>query len=170
MRLMMRNMIGLTAAALLLTACESKEARFARIQAETHVRISAESARVSATVSVPSTGLWTDAELAKRLVDAGLAPQRRDSVKAKPWMGVPVHAFTLGAATVDAYVYRDSTARRDAVSKLDSVTFAPPGQPSPWGVPHEIVQNLNLVAVVVGGTDRQRDRIATALAAGVGAP
>jgi hypothetical protein len=32
------------------------------------------------------------------------------------------------------------------------------------------VQNNNLLAVVVGGTDRQRDRIATALAAGLGAP
>ena len=133
-------------------------------------RVDAESQRAEAAAATPGTGRWDDAQLLKRLVDAGLAPQKRDSVRAQPWMGVPVHAYQLGNATIDAYVYRDSTARKDATAKLDPVTFAPRGLPAPWGTPRDVVQNANLVAIVVGGTDRQRDRITTALAAGVGAP
>lgn len=158
---------------ILAAACESKEERQARVQAEARTRVAAESARASTAAPASSAGIWNDAQLAKRFVDAGLAPQRRDSVHSQPWMGVPVHSFTLGVATVDAYIYRDSLARRAAVAKLDPITYAPRGQTSPWGVPgvpHEVVENNNLVAIVVGGTDRQRERIVTALAAGIGAP
>ena len=157
-------------AMLTATACESKEDRQARIQVASRTAVAAESARASAASATPSTGRWNEAQLVKRLVDAGLAPQRRDSVRAQPWLGVPVLGFTLGAATMDVYVYGDSLARREAVGKLDPITFAPRGQQSPWGAPHEVVENNNLVAVIVGGSDRQRDRIATALAAGVGSP
>ena len=158
------------AVVILATACESKEERQARVQSEARTRVAAESVRASSTAPAASAGIWDDAQLAKRLVDAGLAPQRRDSVRSQLWMGVPVHAFTLGVATIDAYIYRDSLARREAVAKLDPMTFAPRGQSSPWGVPREVVENNNLVAIVVGGTDRQRERIVMALAAGVGAP
>ena len=79
-------------------------------------------------------------------------------------------AEEITAATVDVYLYRDSLARRAVVARLDPLAFAPLGQPSPWGTPRDVVENGNLVAIVVGGTDRQRDRIATALAAGPGAP
>lgn len=152
-----------------VAACENKAEREARAQAVSRTAISAESAKVAATVVV-ATGSWDDAQLVKRLVDAGLAPQRRDTVHARAWLGVPVHAFTLGSATLDAYIYRDSLARRDALMKVDPLTWGPRGQPTPWGTPHDAVVNNNLFAMVVGGSDRQRDRIATALAAGVGAP
>jgi hypothetical protein len=153
-----------------LLACESPEERRTKVAAESRTRIAAESARASAAVTVPSTGTWNDAVLVKHLVDAGLAPQRRDSVRGQDWMGAPVLAYRLGAATVDVYLYRDSLARRAVVARLDPLAFAPRGQPSPWGTPRDVVENGNLVAIVVGGTDRQRDRIATALAAGPGAP
>lgn len=153
-----------------LAACEDPAVRKERAATAARARVTAESLRASATGGSPSTGRWDDAQLLKRLVDAGLAPQKRDSVKAQPWMGVPVLAYQLGNATIDAYVYRDSTARKDAIAKLDPMTFAPRGQPTPWGTPREVVQNANLVAIVIGGTDRQRDRITTALAAGLGAP
>lgn len=154
----------------LFTACESPAEQKAKRDAVARGKVDAESERAQSVAAAPSTGRWDDAQLLKRLVDAGLAPQKRDSVKAQPWMGVPVLAYQLGNATIDAYVYRDSTARKDAIAKLDPMTFAPRGQPTPWGTPREVVQNANLVAIVIGGTDRQRDRITTALAAGLGAP
>lgn len=153
-----------------LLGCESKEARQARLVEVARIRIAAESALASSAPATPSMGLWTEAHLVKRLVAAGLAPQRRDSVKGQQWMGVPAVSFTLGVATLEAYVYHDSTARQSIVARLDPVTLAPAGRASPWGVPRELIQNGNLLAVVIGGTDRQRDRIVTALAAGVGAP
>lgn len=169
--MILATVAGTTALGALGTlACESPEARHAREAAVSHQRIAAESAKASAAEARPSTGLWTDAQLVKRLVDAGLAPQHRDSVRAQPWMGVPALAYRVGVATVDAYVYHDSTARKSVAALLDPVTLAPAGKPSPWGVPRELVQNGNLLAIVVGGTDRQRDRVTTALAAGVGSP
>ena len=157
--------------AVVLAACDDPAVRKAREAEAARARITAESTvAAGAVTTMPSAGMWTPALVTRRLVDAGLAPQRRDSARAQPFMGAPVHALTLGVATVDAYVYHDSLARAAAVGKLDPLTFAPRGQASPWGSPREIVQNGNLVAVVVGGTDRQRDRIATALAAGIGAP
>lgn len=154
-----------------LVACEDPAVRKAREAEAARARITAESTvAAGAVTTTPSAGMWTAALVTKRLVDAGLAPQRRDSARGQPFMGVPVYALLLGVATVDAYVYHDSLARAAAVRKLDPQTFAPPGQTSPWGAPREVVQNGNLVAIVIGGTDRQRDRIATALAAGIGAP
>lgn len=170
---MTRNMRPLLVAGmgtLAVLGCESREERQARLAEVARTRIAAESARASAAPAVPSMGAWTEAQLVKRLVDAGLAPQRRDSATGPQWMGVPVVSFTLGVAVLDAYVYHDSTARLSIVARLDPVTLAPTGRESHWGVPRELIQNGNLLAVVTGGTDRQRDRIATALAAGVGAP
>jgi hypothetical protein len=152
-------------------ACQDPAVRKAREAEAARARIAAESSVAASAVSAtPQAGRWTAALVTKRLVDAGLAPQRRDSVASQPFLGVPVLALTLGVARVDAYIYADSAARAAAVARLDPLTFAPHGRPSPWGAPREIVQNGNLVAVVVGGTDRQRDRIVTALAAGIGAP
>jgi hypothetical protein len=170
MRLIDRKIGVILGACLLAAACESAEEKKARVAAETRTRVEAAEDAASAVAGVASPGVWTSEQVLKRLVDAGLAPQKRDSVRALPWMGVPVAAFRVGVATVDAYVFHDSLARAQVAARLDPVTLAPAGQASPWGTPHELVQNLNLLAVVVGGTDRQRDRIVTALAAGVGAP
>jgi hypothetical protein len=157
--------------ALVLCACEDPAVRKAREAQAARARVSAESTVAQSTVgATPAAGAWTAALIAKRLVDAGLAPQRNDSVAAKTWMNAPVHGWTLGAATVHAYIYRDSTARHAAVAALDPATLGPRGQPSPWSAFRALVENGNLAAFIDGGTDRQRDRIATALAAGIGAP
>lgn len=166
----MARTAGVIALAAAVAACESAEEKRARLAAASRTRVEAAEAKASAASGAPSNGLWSDAALTKRLVDAGLAPQRFDSVKALPWMGAPVIAYRLGAATLAAYVYHDSIARRQIAARLDSVTLAPAGIESPWGQPRQLVQNNNLLAVVVGGTDRQRDRIVTALAAGLGPP
>ncbi len=170
MRAMHRNLLALV---VLLTACEDPAVRKEREADAARTRITAESARAAATpngATATTAGTWTDALIAKRLVDAGLAPQRRDSIAAQPWMGAPVHAFTLGQATVHAYIYPDSAARRTAVAALDPLTLAPRGQATPWSAFRSLIENGNLAAIIDGGTDRQRDRIVTALAAGIGAP
>lgn len=165
----MRASLPLVTAIAWLAACEDPQVKKARLAAESRARVEQETARAAA-AAVPASGLWNAAQLTKHLVDAGLAPQRRDSVRAFSWMGVPVIAYRLGDARLDAYVYHDSTARRAVAERLDPVTLAPAGVESPWGTPRELVQNGNLLGVIVGGTDRQRDRITTALAAGAGPP
>lgn len=153
-----------------LAGCESREAKQARLASESRARVDAATAEANATAARPASYLWDAAQLTKHLVDAGLAPQRLDSVRAQPWMGVPVVAYRLGDARLDAYIYHDSTARRAVADRLDPATLAPTGVVAPWGTPRELVQNGNLLGVVVGGTDRQRDRISTSLAAGAGPP
>ena len=114
-----------------LAACDDPAARRERAAAAARAKVDAGSERAQTVAGTGGTGAWDDAQLLKRLVDAGLAPQKRDSVKSLPWMGVPVLAYQLGNATIDAYVYRDSTARKDAVAKLDPMTFAPRGGAGP---------------------------------------
>jgi hypothetical protein len=166
----MSRLAAVSAALLVLAACESPEERRDREARVSRERIAAESARASVVAAVPRSATWSDAQLVKRLVDAGLAPQRRDGVRGEQWMGVPVLAYQLGAAKLDAYIYHDSTARLAIMARLDPLTLAPADRESPRGVPRALIQNGNLLAIVVGGTDRQRDRIASALAAGVSAP
>lgn len=167
---MTKNILVAASLVLAAVACGDPEVRKARLAAESRTRVEAAATVASRAAAAPSIGRWDAAHLVKRLVDAGLAPQRRESVQAQSWMGAPVIGYQLGVATVDAYVYADSVERRAAVAGLDSATFAPKRQPAPWGTPFEVVTNNNLVAVVVGGTDRQRERIVSALAAGLGAP
>ncbi|HVZ49041.1 MAG TPA: hypothetical protein VG916_09675 [Gemmatimonadaceae bacterium] len=166
----MRGAALLAMAALAAVACEGADARKARLAAESRARVDAATAQATAAASRPVSYLWDAAQLTKHLVDAGLAPQRIDTVHALPWMGVPVVAFRLGDATLHAYVFHDSTARKAVAARLDPATLAPAGVTPPWGQPRELVENGNLLGVVIGGTDRQRDRITTALAAGAGPP
>lgn len=160
----------LVTASLAVAACESAESKKARVAAESRARVEATSAQATAAAPEPTSYLWDPAQLTRHLVDAGLAPQRLDTARALPWMGVPVVAFRLGDARLDAYVFHDSTARKAVAGRLDLATLAPSGVASPWGQPRELVQNGNLLGVIVGGTDRQRDRISTTLAAGAGPP
>lgn len=157
-------------AVMCVSACENRAAREARLAAAARVRVEATAAEASVAASGPARYVWDAGQLTKRLADAGLAPQRLDTVRAKPWMGVPVVAFRLGDARLDAYVYHDSIAARTVADRLDAATLAPPGTESPWAKPHELARNGNLLGIVVGGTDRQRERITTALAAGAGPP
>ena len=173
MRSMTRNMcvaLAVVIGAMGLAGCESREAKQARLASESRARVDAATAEASAAAAAPASYVWDAAQLTKHLVDAGLAPQRLDTVRAQAWMGVPVVAYRLGDATLNAYIYHDSTARSAVAGRLDRATLAPAGMASPWGTPRELVQNGNLLGVVVGGTDRQRDRISTALAAGAGPP
>jgi hypothetical protein len=167
----MSRPLCLLLSAFCLLGCEDPEVRKAREAERKRVAISAESARVSGVGAVtPAAGAWTPELVTKRLIDAGLAPLRNDSAKAPAWLKVRVHSLTLGVATVDAFIFADSATRIAATASLDPVTLAPVGQPTPYGPLRGAVSNGNLFAVVVGGTDRQRDRILTALAAGIGAP
>lgn len=131
------------------------------------VVIAAESARAAMAASEPTTGKWDDPHLVERLVRSGLAPQALPREKGERYWGVPVSAYRLGSATLYAYIYTDSIARRRVTDGLDSLTGAPRGAPSPYPHPHVLVLNNNLAAVLVGGSERQQERVTLALTAGL---
>jgi hypothetical protein len=168
--LVARN-LSLILAACVVEACTDGEAERAASEADARRRVAAESARAAEATAVPAArGRWDEAHLVERLVAAGLAPQRLDSVRAVAFMSAPVLAFQLGQSVLHVYLYADSTTRQAITGRLDPAALAPAGVPSPWPLPRGLIVNANLAAILVGGTERQRERITNAIAAGLAAP
>jgi hypothetical protein len=145
------------------SAAERKE----QAQLVARTAISAESTKAAVAATAPSTGKWDEAHLVERLVRSGLAPQAVEHAKGEASWGTAVHAYRVGNATLYAYIYPDSIARRRALSTLDTLTLAPRGAPSPYPDPHILILQNNLAAVLVGGSDRQQERVSLALTAGL---
>lgn len=156
------------AAVIVLAACDSPEQQKAKAQAKARTAVSAESAKASAARTAPATGRWDDAHLVDRLVRAGLAPQAVKDAAPPPYWAAPVAvAYTVGQATLYAYIYPDSTSRKRATAALDTVSLAPKGTASPYAVPRVLIEQNNLAAVLVGGSDRQQERVQLAITAGL---
>ena len=163
----MRNCAALAVIALAAAACGSPEARREREATIARTAVAAESAKASVAASLPPTSVWDEPHLVQRLVRAGLAPQAVADSKAEPYWRVPVHAFRVGSATLHAYLFRDSTARRSVTDGLDTLTIAPRGAASPYPIPRLLILQNNLAAVLVGGSERQQERVQLAIAAGL---
>jgi hypothetical protein len=157
----------LLAVTALLAACTSSADRKQREANAARSAIAAESAKAVVAAGTPATDRWDEARLVERLVRAGLAPQAVPGEKSPPYWGVPAKAFRVGNATLYVYLYPDSTARRRLSAGLDSLTAAPKGELSPYPVPRLLILQNNLAAVLVGGSDRQQDRVSLAIGAGV---
>jgi len=166
---MMRPLLPcLGVAALLLTAC-GQDPRVVQ-QAKARREVEAVQEQVRAAPRVQSTGRWDAAQLTQRLVSAGLAPHPDDSVPTHPNFSVKPIGYRVGKAHLLAWIFADSAARRAASAGVDTLTAIPKGQPNPWAEPPMFVVQNNLMAVVVGGSDRQRERVRLAIEAGLSSP
>jgi len=152
-------------------ACTAPDARKQAEAVVARAAVSAESVKAAAAAATPSTGRWDEAHLTERLVRSGLAPQALAAESAvegaAPWWGVPAHSYRVGNATLHAFIYADSAARLRATGGLDTLTAAPRGGASPYGLPRLLIVNNNLAAVLVGGSERQQERVSLALTAGL---
>ena len=150
-------------------ACRSEDPRQAQASRERRgVDELAQAARHAP--GVTSTGRWDEAQLTQRLVSAGLAPRPDDSIPAYPDFKTRPLTYRVGAAHLLAWIYADSLVRRSVSSGIDTLTAFPRGDSSAWDeLPMFVAQN-NLLAVTVGGSERQRERIRLALEAGLPAP
>lgn len=79
-------------------------------------------------------------------------------------------AYRLGRAHVLAWIYTDSAARAKAGAAIDTTAAYAGDRANAWSAPPLFVVNNNVVAVVIGGTDRARERIRLAIEAGLPAP
>lgn len=150
-----------------LSSCTSPEARKEREAKAARSAVAAESAKAAVAAATPTGGKWDEAHLVERLVRAGLAPQALPKEKGQAYWGVSLAAYRVGRATLYAYIYPDSAARLRATAGLDTLTAAPAGQASPFEQPRILIRQNNLAAVLVGGSDRQQDRVSLAIGAGV---
>ncbi|HXD24217.1 MAG TPA: hypothetical protein VN613_12725, partial [Gemmatimonadaceae bacterium] len=142
----------------------------ARVEKAARTAISAESTVAAAAASLPSTGKWDEPHLVERLVRAGLAPQARPAEKAEKFWKAPLLAYQVGPAMLHVYLYPDSVARRAIVATLDTLQIAPKGTAAVYPVPHNLIVQNNLAAVLVGGNETQQERVRLALEAGLPAP
>lgn len=118
--------------------------------------------------ALPATGLWTEAHLLDRLVHAGVAPRVvADAPEGPSWMRTRQVVFLAGGGTLHAWIYADSTARRAVTDGLDPQSAAPPGTVTPFAPPMLFVTQNNLAVVITGGLERNQERIALAVQAGL---
>jgi len=153
-----------------LAGCASPAEKKERDATAARSAVATESAKAVVAAGLPATGKWDEAHLVERLVQSGLAPQAVPAEKSPRFWGVPVHAYRLGAATLYAFLYADSSARRRVTDALDSLSLAPRGSASPYPLPHLLIVQNNLAAVLVGGNERQQERVLLALTAGLPSP
>ncbi len=150
-------------------ACAGEDPRVVRAEkARREVEAVAQQARTARLA--PSTGRWDEAQLTQRLVNAGLAPRADDSLPSHPKLAVAPVGLRVGKAHLLAWFFADSTARLMVSTTIDTLTAIPKGQPNPWAEPPMFVVHNNLIAVLVGGTDRQRERVRLAIEAGLAPP
>ncbi len=159
-------MMRLAPLVIVLLACTSPEqekAQRAKVERQSVESTAASASRVTTT----ATGLWDEPHLVNRLVRAGLAPQAIADEAPEGYWNAPMHAYHVGAATLYAYIYPDSNARRRVTDVLDSLTLGPKGRPGSYPVPHVLIVQNNLAAVLVRANDRKQEQVALAIGAGL---
>ena len=154
---------------LCLVGCSAEDPRKTQAARErSGVDAVAQSARAAPPAAY--SGRWDQPQLTQRLVNAGLAPRPDDSLPPHPDYRLKPVAYRLGAAHLLAWIYSDSLARRAVSASIDTLSAFPRGDASAWAEPPEFVLQNNLMAVIVGGTERQRERIRLTIEAGLPAP
>ncbi|MFI5312302.1 MAG: hypothetical protein ACHQQ3_13765 [Gemmatimonadales bacterium] len=162
------NMRAVFAAVIgLVVACTSPAEKKASAVKVARTAIAAESAKAAEAAARPATGRWDEAHLVESLVRAGLAPRALTQQKGEAYWNAPLLAYQLGSASLHAYIYADSVARRRVTDGLDSLSAAPRGVASPYPIPRLLIVQNNLAAVLIGGSDRQQDRVSLAIGAGL---
>jgi hypothetical protein len=165
---MRRHSFKLTLLAALLIGCGDSEAKAAAERAATRQSMDAAVSTARAAAALPSTGLWSEAQLMDRLVRTGVAPRVNEAANVEAsWMKSKTIALLAGGGEVYAWIYPDSTARRAITDKLDSLTAAPAGTVSPFAPPMLFVSNNNIAVVISGGSVTNQDRIVLAIQAGL---
>ena len=159
----------LVSALVVVGACNSPDPKAVRA-AQDRRGVEAAVAQVRAAPQEATNGKWDEVQLTQRLVNAGLAPRADDSIPSHPALPVRPIGLRVGKAHLMAWVFRDSVARQQVSRTIDTLTAIPKGQPNVWAEPPMFVVHNNMIAVLVGGSDRQRERVRLAIEAGLPAP
>ena len=117
--------------------------------------------------SCPEWGAWQQCSVEYRLTRAGLVVKLRSDTVRQPFLHVPGMVYDAGNAEIQVYLYPSASARAKDTDVLDSTTVSPPGQPVTWKEPATLVVSNNLAAIILTLNDRQAERIALALGAGM---
>jgi hypothetical protein len=122
----------------------------------------------------PRTGKWAPCSLVDRIIHAGLSfKPTGDSVKVA-FISVPGVRYRVAMTdTLLAFYFADSTALKQALTKLDTVRMTPKAATDttlPWPALPNVIRSGNLLALYFAKSDRQVERIKLAITAGAPAP
>jgi hypothetical protein len=114
----------------------------------------------------PRTGKWELCNVRRRLVDAGLVPQPRDSVRPS-FLTVPGAVFAVGGGELQLFLYADSAARARDLARFDTVRAQPRDTTVTWSAPATFIASNNLAAIFLSDSETQIERVKLALTAGL---
>jgi len=115
----------------------------------------------------PTYGLWQACSVEDRIARAGLAVRRRDEGVRHDFMRVEGLVWETSRAEVQVFLYASEAERKRDTDLLDTVVVAPRGRRIIWRQPATLVTSGNLAAIILSLNDRQTERIALALGAGL---
>ena len=126
------------------------------------------------TTAAPDTGCvlalpWRACSVLDRLERAGLAPQERGIVR-QPFFTVEGRVYVLGDAELQTFIFADTAAAAMQTAALDSVRVSPPTMSIAWRRKPTLIRSANLVAILLSDDERQTERVALAIEAGLPAP
>ena len=151
-----------------LAGCADPAAEKAKAVAAARSAIEASAAQAASAAAVPvTTGLWDEPHLVERLVRAGLAPQALSGETGARNFGVTGIFYQVGASRLTVYIFPDSVARRTATARVDTTALGPASVQGQPPVLHQWMVQNNLAAVLIGGSERQQERVVLALSAGL---
>lgn len=113
------------------------------------------------------SGNWRLCSVQDRLERAGLVPRLRPDTIRHAFMSVPGQLLLLGESELQLFLYADSGAMRRDVMRLDSIRVAPADMMVTWIAPPTLITSNNLAAILLGGSERQIERVRNALTAGL---
>lgn len=114
-------------------------------------------------------GEWRACSVEERVSRAGLDMKRQTELVHHDFMHVPGIVYTTSRSRIEIFLYADSIARKRDTDALDSATVSPKGQHVVWKEPATLVMTNNLAAIIITLNERQAERIALALEAGLAA-
>lgn len=122
---------------------------------------------VAAIRSCPRDGLWHACSVERRLELSGLRPRLVDSVTRIPGIALDAQLWQIGRQSLRVVLFESDTKAAAAMATLDSARAAPIGDGSVvWPERPTVIRSANLVALMLGGSDRQIERVSNALTAG----
>lgn len=122
---------------------------------------------VAAIRACPRDGLWHECSVVHRLESSGLRPRAVDSIVRIPGIPQDGRLWQIGRQTLRGVFFDSEAAALAAMATLDSARAAPRADSSvAWPERPTLIRSANLLALLLGGTDRQVERVSNALTAG----
>lgn len=115
----------------------------------------------------PEWGLWRACSVERRLERAGLGVRRREAPEHHDFFSVDGIVWETSRAEVQVFLYASEADRVRDLAAFDTVAVTPRARRVIWRWPATLVTSGNLTAIVLSLNERQAERIALALGAGL---